>query len=77
MTKTNKQNKSMTIDQAIKQLTKIRKSSRLGGNTVLVVCLDASGYEYMDVSALNLREHFGEALCLVRVAADDHGFIPC
>lgn len=76
MPKTNKQNKSMTINQAIAKLTRLRNDSRLGGDTVLTVCLDMSGYEYMGVSDLTLDQGPQEAdgcLCLVRVSQDNHG----
>lgn len=39
----------MTIDEAITTLTKIRSESKLGGETVLAVCLIDSELEYQQL----------------------------
>lgn len=44
----------MTIDEAIKQLTALRETSHLKGETVLVVCLFDSEFEEMEVEKIKL-----------------------
>jgi hypothetical protein len=57
----------MTINEAIKKLEEIKKTSKLKGNTCLIVCLTNSSLPYVNVDNIELEK--SEDGAIVRIDA--------
>jgi hypothetical protein len=63
----------MTIDEAIAQLEAARKVARLGGGTVLYMCLVGSEIEYLPVDSIVAENDPDGALCTLMVSEHELG----
>lgn len=55
----------MTINQAIKKLEEIKKTSKLKGETCLVICLVNSSMDYVNVDNIKLEKSEDGAIARV------------